>query len=325
MRRIAPFKRFALLIGAILGVFTYAVAGYMLLGFGFVDALYMSALALTTAGFNPVRELDGTEQIFTVTVAISGVSIFLAILATLGRTLVEGRLVSRRRRMERRIDRIDKHFVVCAYGRVGRTVAREFEAEGTRFVVVEPLEEMENQMVNDGVLYLLGDPTSESVLTRAGIERARGLVCAMDSDAKNVYITLAARSLNPDIFIVARASEAVSADRLYRAGANRVISPYVSSGRHMALLALRPRVVDYFDLGLEEKERPSVRLEEILIEPGSQLIGRSLEEVCEQTIPLAIRRDAQLVPNPDLQLRLAAGDLLILVGEQEALRPVEGD
>jgi voltage-gated potassium channel len=213
--------------------------------------------------------------------------------------------------------------VVCAYGRVGRTVAREFEAEGVRFVVVEPLEEMENRMANDGVLYTLGDPTSESVLARAGIGRARGLVCAMDSDAKNVYITLAARSLNPDIFIVARASEAVSADRLYRAGANRVISPYVSSGRHMALLALRPRVIDYFDLGLEEK--PSVRLEELLIEPGSQLIGRSLEEVCVETIPLAIRRDAQLVPNPDPQLRLAAGDLLILVGEQEALRPVEGD
>lgn len=323
MRRVEPFRRFALLVGAIVGVFAYAVAGYMLLGFGFVDALYMSALALTTAGFNPVRELDGTEQIFTVTVAISGVSIFLAILATLGRTLVEGRLVSRRRRMERRINRIDKHFVVCAYGRVGRTVAREFEAEGTRFVIIEPLEEMEKQMVNDGVLYLIGDPTSEAVLTRAGIERARGLVCAMDSDAKNVYITLAARSLNPDIFIVARASEAVSADRLYRAGANRVISPYVSSGRHMALLALRPRVVDYFDLGLGEQ--PAVRLEELLIEPDSQLIGRSLDEVCVETIPLAIRRDAQLVPNPDPQLRLAAGDLLILVGEQEALRPVEGD
>ncbi|MGH2746617.1 MAG: potassium channel family protein [Actinomycetota bacterium] len=323
MRHSAPFRRFALLVAAIVGVFAYAVTGYMLLGFGFVDALYMSALALTTAGFNPVRELDGAEQIFTVTVAISGVSIFLAILAILGRTLVEGRLVSRRRRMERRVDRIDKHFVVCAYGRVGRTVAREFEAEGVRFVVVEPLEEMENQMINDGVLFILGDPTSETVLTRAGIERARGLVCAMDSDAKNVYITLAARSLNPDIFIVARASEAVSADRLYRAGANRVISPYVSSGRHMALLALRPRVVDYFDLGLGEK--PAVRLEELLIEPDSQLIGRSLDEVCVETIPLAIRRDAQLVPNPDPQLRLAAGDLLILMGEQEALRPVEGD
>lgn len=323
MRGAEPFKRFALLIGAIVGVFTYAVAGYMILGFGFVDALYMSALALTTAGFNPVRELDGAEQIFTVTVAISGVSIFLAILATIGRTLVEGRLVSRRRRMERRVGRIDKHFVVCAYGRVGRTVAREFEAEGVRFVVVEPLEELESQMMNDGVRYILGDPTSESVLARAGIERARGLVCAMDSDAKNVYITLAARSLNPGIFIVARASEAVSADRLYRAGANRVISPYVSSGRHMALLALRPRVVDYFDLGLGEE--PAIRLEELLIEPGSQLIGRSLDEVCVKTIPLAIRRDAQLVPNPDPQIRLAAGDLLILVGEQEALRPVEGD
>jgi voltage-gated potassium channel len=115
----------------------------------------------------------------------------------------------------------------------------------------------------------------------------------------------------------------VSADRLYRAGANRVISPYVSSGRHMALLALRPRVVDYFDLGLGEK--PAIRLEELLIEPGSQLIGRSLDEVCVETIPLAIRRDTKLVPNPDPQLRLAAGDLLILVGEQEALRPVEGD
>ncbi len=134
--------------------------------------------------------------------------------------------------MSKRTEDLKDHFIICAYGRVGRTVAREFESEGVAFVVIDANEELEEDMVNDGVVYLIGDPTSEPLLQAAGIERARGLVCAMDSDAANVYVTLSARSQNRDMIIVARAAQSSTDERLYTAGADRIISPYVETGRH---------------------------------------------------------------------------------------------
>ena len=232
-------------------------------------------------------------------------------------------IAARRSRMQKKVADLKDHFIVCAYGRVGRAVAREFESEGVSFVVVDTKTELQDLMRTDGIVYLIDDPTRQQTLRRAGIERARGLICAVDSDAANVYITLAARSINPALFIVARASEPDSPEHLYRAGADRVISPYISSGRHMALLALRPRVVDYLDIaGLGEKK---VRLEEILIETGSPFVGATVAKVSGDAIPLLIRRNVgHLVPRPEGHEELEAGDLLVVVGEPRLLRPVEG-
>ena len=156
--------------------------------------------------------------------------------------IVEGRvsLFSRSLRMRRRLDELRGHFIVCAYGRVGRAIARELEAEGVRFVVVDSKAELESDLQRDGQCYLIGDASDEAVLRQAGIDRAQGLICAVDSDAENVFITIVARSLSPDLLIVARAAREHSADRLYRAGATHVVSPYVTSGRRMANLAIRP-------------------------------------------------------------------------------------
>jgi len=306
-------------------VSSYGVIGYVLFGFGFIDALYMTSLALTTAGFNPVGDLTQGEKAFTITIAVFGVTLFLVILALLTSLMVEGRIgiVSRRRRMDKRIGSMKGHFIIAAYGRVGRTAARELEAEGVPFVVVDRLEELEPIMQSDGVPYLLGDPTSESVLQQAGIERARALISAVDSDADNVYITLTARSMNPDLFIVARASEPKSPERLYRAGANRVISPYVSSGRHMAMLALRPRVVDYLEIsGRDEKP---LRLEEFLVEEDSPLVGHSVDEVGGDAVPLVVRRaSGEVVTNPNGSEDVRAGDLIVLLGAPVDLRRAEG-
>jgi voltage-gated potassium channel len=222
--------------------------------------------------------------------------------------------------MQSRIDRLEDHFIICAYGRVGRAVAREFESDGVPFVVVDPNEAVADRLVNDGVIHLAGDPTNEATLLAAGVKIARGLITAVDSDATNVYITMAARALNPDLFIVARASERDSPDHLYRAGANRVISPYVSSGRHMALLSLRPRVIDYLDIaGLGEK---AMRIEEVRIESGSPFSGATVAELCVDSIPLLLRKgrgDTQ--PTPTGSERLEVGDVLVLVREQESSRP----
>ncbi len=318
-------RRIAIGLTAIGCVYAYGVVGYLLFGFSAIDAVYMTTLTLTTAGFDPVGELSAGQKMFTISLAVLGVVMFVLGFAAVTIAVSERRLTTgaRRRLMQNRIGALRGHFIVCAYGRVGRAVAREFESESVPFVVLDSKSELEERMVSDGVLYAIADPTQESVLRAAGVDSARGLICAVDSDADNVYITMTARAMNPTLFIVARASDPDSPEHLYRAGADRVISPYVSSGRHMALLGLRPRVVDYLDIaGLGEKK---VRLEEILIEDGSPFVGSTVAAVCGDAIPLLIRRNVgHLVPRPEGQEELEAGDLLVVVGEQRLLRPVEG-
>ena len=219
--------------------------------------------------------------------------------------------------MQRAIDRMSGHFIVCGYGRVGRTVAREMEGEGAPFVVVDRDEDLEPELMRDGVVNLIGDSTSDDVLRAAGIDRAKGLVSTLDSDANNVFVTIVARALNPDLYIVARASEETAADRMYKAGADRVVSPYVSSGRHMALLALRPRVVDYMDV--TSNRGPGVRLEELVVEARSALEGRLLSEIAGDSVPLVVKRaDGEVVQMPEPTMRVGEGDVVVLLSDLPA-------
>jgi voltage-gated potassium channel len=314
-----------LLVLAVLLVVAYGIIGYALFDFPLPDAVYLTVLTLTTEGFAAPEPLSPGAKVFTASLALLGVTVFLAGLGLLGTALVEGQLLpgSRRRRMQRNLRSLHDHLIICAYGRVGRAVARELEAEQIPFVVIDAKPELERDLQRDGVLYLIGSPSSEPVLRQAGVEHARGLVCAVDSDAENVYITLVARSLNPELAIVARAAEEASADRLYRAGANRVVSPYVTSGRRMALLALRPHVVDFFEIA--RRGGPESRLEELLVPDGSQLAGRCLGEVLGGAIPLLVRRaTGELLPNPGQATTLPAGDVVVVFGEPRTLRPIEG-
>jgi voltage-gated potassium channel len=246
------------------------------------------------------------------TLILLGVGLALGAITIIAGMIAEGGTFRRmrRRRMERRIGEMRGHFIVCAYGRVGRAVARELEREATPFVVVDPKEELRERMETDEVAYLIDDPSLEPVLEAAGVERAAGLVCAVDSDATNVYITLMARSMNPQLMIVARASEPGSAARLERAGANRVVSPFVTSGRHMALMALRPEVVDPLEAG--SLGQRSLAVEERLIEPGSPLVSRSVAAAGAPV--LAIRRaDGRVVTNPQPSETLGTGDVVLLL------------
>jgi voltage-gated potassium channel len=300
------------------------IGGYLAFGYGLGEAVGMTLLTLTTVGLDTAKGLRTDVLLFTAGLAVLGVGLFATILGLAATAIVEGRisLFSRSRRMQRRIDHLNEHFIVCAYGRVGRSVARELEAEGLPFVVIDSKAELQVDMDRDGVRYLLGTPSDEQVLRLAGIDRARGLICAVDSDAENVYITVVARSLRPELLIVARAAHDRSADRLYRAGANQVVSPYVTSGRRMANLAIRPHVVDFFDIA--RAGQPDLRLEELVIDPASPLVGRSLQELSGPAVPLLLRRNnGQLVANPAQQLRLEAGDTLVVYGEAGALRPLD--
>ena len=246
------------------------MVGYLGFGYSAWTAAAMTLLTLTTVGLASDTHLSTGALEFTAGLALLGVSLFVVILGLAATAIVEGRVspFSRSRRMRRRLDELHGHFIVCAYGRVGRAIAAELEAESVPFVVVDSKAELEPELERDGQCYLVGDASDEAVLRKAGIDRARGLICAVDSDAENVFITIVARSLSPSLLIVARAARQQSADRLRRAGATHVVSPYVTSGRRMANLALRPHVVEFFDLA--GAGQPGPRLEELAITEGSR-------------------------------------------------------
>ena len=302
------------------------IAGYLGFGYSPWTAVAMTLLTLTTVGFATGSHLSTGVLVFTAGLALLGVGLFVVILGLATTAIVEGRvsLFSRSRRMRQRIDELRGHFIVCAYGRVGRAIARELEAERVPFVIVDSKAELEPDLERDGQSYLIGDASDEAVLRKAGIERAQGLICAVDSDAENVFITIVARSLSPALLIVARAAREQSADRLYRAGATHVVSPYVTSGRRMANLAIRPHVVEFFDVA--RAGQPGLRLEELEITEGSPLVGRTLQQLSGSAVPLLVRhRDGQLIANPARELQLQVGDVLVVSGQVSDLTPLDRD
>lgn len=322
------FARFWLLLALLLASLAGGTLAYAVLeGWSLLDALYMTVTTLTTVGFREVHPLSTAGRIFTIILILFGVTMIFTSVGIISQAASSGELGEplRRRRMQRRIDALRDHYIICAYGRVGRAAAVELRLQGESYVVIEQLESLRELLAEDGAPYLIADPTAESVLADAGIDRAKGLVCAVDSDAINVYITLTARALNPKLAIVARASNPESVDQLQRAGADRVVSPYVLSGQRMASLALQPSVVEFFDM---VSVAPDLRLEEIVIRQGSPMDGTTVGKVGashDQVRILAVKKTgAGLVPSPEEDLDLGAGDLVVALGPVRALGELAG-
>ena len=219
----------------------YGVAMYMWAeGWSFVDALYMVLMTLTTVGFEEVRPLDISGEVISISVMVLGVTNLFITVSLMAAAIAKGGLGERgrQRRMQRKIDDMKNHYIVCGYGRVGQAVAYQLVEERAPFCVVDRGEHDEEDVRLDGLPFEIGDATQESVLRAAGIERARGIICALPDDPDNVFIALAARSITPQITIVSRLSDPSAADRLIQAGVDHIISPYEASGRQMALAAL---------------------------------------------------------------------------------------
>ena len=301
----------------------YGTAGYWLgFGFGFVDAVYMTVTTLTTVGFGEIRPLGMGGRIFTLSLIAVGMGAVFTALAVLTSLVVSGQLGRSltRRGMRQRIQTLRDHYVVCAFGRVGRSAVEELLSQGADVVVVEVDPSLEPDLIEARVPYVLDDPTREDVLEQAGIARAKGLLCAVDSDAANVYITLLARARNPHLFIIGRASSPESVEALQRAGTARVVSPYRLSGTRMAALALRPAMLEFVDM---VSVAPDLRMEELIIGDHSPLAGVSVRDACapyDGVMILGVRSaDGSLLVPPRAETELAAGDLLIVVGPMDAL------
>jgi voltage-gated potassium channel len=229
---------------------------------------------------------------------------------------VTGLLDTRRR--QRMVDGISDHYLVCGFGRVGRQVVRDLRAAGASYVVIDHDPASLEVAAAAGVPWLEGDASDDELLLRAGIERARALIACVDSDAENVFITLTARELRPDLTVVARASAPEAEQKLRRAGAERVVSPYKSSGSEMARLALHPHVIGVVDVA------PEYRMEEIGVADGCAGTGRPLADVAGPTIVAAVRkRSGELVPQPPGDTVVEPGDVLIVMGTDETIGRLE--
>ncbi|MBA3702860.1 MAG: potassium channel protein [Rubrobacteraceae bacterium] len=307
------------------------VLGYMILeGWSFTDALYMTVITLTTVGYREVRVLDASGQLWTMLLLITGVgTLFYAAVSSV-ELVVEGtvRGYFGRRRVKTAIGRLNGHYVLCGYGRVGRQVARELAADDVPFVIVEHDQDVMEECLAEGYLALLGEASDDEVLEEAGILRAGGLIAAVDTDADNVFVVLSARKLNPKLHIVARASSDESAAKLEMAGADRTLSPYAVGGRRLASLATQPLVVDFLDVVTRGEKGIEFRLEEFSVPEDSTIAERTIGElkIGERTgaIVLAFRTpEGNFDTTPSADDRLHAGDTLIVLGSRGQIERLE--
>lgn len=307
-----------LLITILLGSLGYVYFEGWTLG----DALYMTMISLTTTGFGEVRPLSPAGRGVTIFVIVSGIASLAYVGGRVLQLALELYLV-RRGRMDRQISRLRNHVILCGYGRMGRHIASDLAEARVPFVVLESNEEMLATLEDAGYPFLVGDASSDEMLLKAGVERARGLIAVVSSDAENVYTTLTARSLNPEITIVARALGDESEPKLRTAGANRVIKPYEMVGRRIAQLVIRPAMVEFVET-IARSRTGDITMEEILVGEGSPLIGVKLRDTDIRSrlniIIVAIRRgDSDLDFNPGPDAVFDSGDRLTAIGAREDL------
>jgi voltage-gated potassium channel len=309
---------------------TFGSAGYMLIeGWSLIDALYMTVITLATVGYGEVHLTSNVGRIFTIILIILGVGFCLYVVGNVVQFLVEGRirLVLGRRKLDKQIRQIKDHYIVCGYGRMGRGVCRYLSQKKLDFAVIEKDPDRTPGMEDDGILYVLGDSTSEANLTTAGIDRASTLMATLGSDAANVFLVLTARRRNPELFIVARANEGETIDTLYAAGANVVVSPYEIGARRMAHAILRPTVIHFLELAFAD-ESTDIEMEEIPVSTDSNLVDATLmESGIRQDLNVIIiamkKADGSMLFNPSADSTIEAGDTVVVVGEDENLIKLE--
>jgi voltage-gated potassium channel len=314
----------AVVVAVVVGTILYAV----LESWPLSDALYMTVITLTTVGFTEVNPLDEGGRILTMALAAVGVALIFGGVGIMAEVVLTeiGSGRRERRRMKERIGGLARHYVVCGYGRVGSTVARELHAAEREVVVIDVLPESIERARRDGHLVVEGDATDEATLVAAGVERASGLVATIDSDAMNVYVVLSARAMNRGLHIVGRANAPTAEARLAQAGADRVVSPYTMAGRRIAELATRPAVSDFIDAALSRGEL-SFSIEEHRVEPGGPFDGVAVGELRDRGIfALAIvRAPGEYDPHPPPERRLRAGEALIVSASSTTLRHLRAE
>lgn len=318
-------------VGLLLFILLFGTSGYMLIeGASFADGLYMTVITITSVGYGEAVPLSPTGKWFTMGLILIGVSFVLYIVSKITETVVEGglRRMLGRINMEKKLAGLHDHYIVCGYGRIGMVICQILEQNRKPFLVIDNKKGESRRDEEKDYLFLEGEAADDEILLKAGIKRAKGLIAVVSSDADNVYITLSAKGLNPNLFVLARSSGAEGAEtKLMRAGADKVISPYFIGATRMAQQIVRPTVVDFIDLTVHGGEL-GLRLEELSVPPTCKLLGLSLQDSGIRKkfdlIVVAIKRhQGEMVFNPTPNTIIKATDILIVLGEMENIKALE--
>jgi voltage-gated potassium channel len=325
-----PPGHFLIIVALLVFIVTAGTIGFELIeGWGFMDALYMTVITIATVGYQEIRPLGEAGRIFNMILIFFGLGTTTYVAASVVQFMVEGRIraIMGRRRLDRRIDRLRNHYIVCGYGRIGRILCQTLQQKPVDLVAVENSPDLVPVLEQDGVLFVQGEATSEETLQRAGIARARGLVAVLGTDTDNVFLVLTARQLAPQLLIIARASREESKGKLRAAGANIVESPYEMGAFRLAQRIMRPAVTSFLDSAFSET-RKDIQMEELAVSDRSPLAHLSLKDSGIRQkynlIIIAIKTtDGAMLFNPSFEATIRPGDTVIAVGEVENLDRLE--
>jgi voltage-gated potassium channel len=321
-----------LIIVVLLAVFLVGLgtAGYMVIeDWNVLDSVYMTVITLSTIGYGEVNPVSKAGRIFTLILIVMGVGFFLYVIGNVVQFLVEGRIriILGRHKLDTQIGHLNNHYIVCGYGRMGRAFCRYLTDKRMKFVVLEKNEARIPIMNTDHVLYIAGEATIEENLLKAGIERASNLIATLGTDADNVFLVLLAKGLNPNLYVVARASQNTSKKPLNTAGADVVVSPFDIGARRMAHAILRPNVIRFLEFAFADEDT-DIHIEEIAVAESSKLAGVSLQESgIRQDYNLMIlsivQSDGEMVFNPSADTTIKSGEKVIAVGSIDSLTRLE--
>lgn len=308
-------------------IISFGTAGYSLIEHMTVfDAFYMTLITISTVGFSEITPLSLAGRVVTVIVIIAGISLLTYTLGQVAKIFIEGELrqLLGRRKVGKQISELSGHFIVCGFGRIGEVLCKELADEQTPFVIIEKPGEQIEHLEKMNYLYISGDATEEEALLQAGLMKAKGLATAVTSDADNVFITLTAKGLRPDIFILSRAASQQNESKLIRAGASRVVCPYNIGGARMAQILKRPTVVDFLESTMMSGEL-GLKLQEAQVQSSSPLVGKTLIDSNLRrnfgVIIVAIKKmSGEMVFNPGPAALIEANDVIVAIGKKEDMR-----
>src|SRR5580700_3285786 len=323
-------RRLALIAVAILLTLALGTAGFVVIeGYPVFDAFYMTLTTVTTVGYGEIRALSHVGRVFNSFLIGVGVTVLLLGVGAMTQTIIELELNQflGKRRVKKMIEKLDGHFIVCGFGRVGRGAADELRTQGASFVIVDHNEEKVERAIKEGMLAVLADASRDEVLREVGIDRAKGLIATLASDADNLFLILTARTLNSKIALTARIAEQTSEEKLRRAGADFVFAPYNSTGHRMAQALLKPHVQQFIDFTTQNLD-VKVNIEQVRVSASSQFVDATIAGMQIHAemgvIVLAIRKaDGKMVFNPAADTRISVGDHLIVMGQEDGLQKLE--
>jgi voltage-gated potassium channel len=323
-------RRFLLIAGLLCVILVVGTAGFVLIeGYSWFDGFYMTLTTITTIGYQELRPLSHSGRIFNSFLIIVGVSALFISVGAMTQTIIELELQDRygKRRKKHMIQNLHDHFIVCGFGRVGRNASYEFQRVHVPFLVIDRNEQRVAKATAAGMLAVVADATQDDSLREAGVLRAKGLIAALPSDAENLFIILSAKTLNPGLTVVTRASEEEAGEKLRRAGADTVFTPYSMAGRQLADALLRPHVVEFLDFA-RSNIGPKVTMEQVCVSPRIQFTSKPLGQLLgprkSGVIVLAIRKPGgETIFNPPAEFEISTGDFLIVMGERSNLQELE--